>query len=153
MQAYETPVSMPFVEPNFSAHGLIQVTLRLAQILAQEVDLLDAMQVKEIAALQEEKLQLLGMLEAQKKVLQRKPELLDHLEEDERTELRQVVKLFEDIMQENHRRLRVARDVNEAIVGAIREAITEQHVRGLYSGRGMTQTSNAPISVTLNNMV
>lgn len=152
MQA--NPNDKPFVEPRLNIPALIQVTLRLAQILAEEVDLLDEMRIEEIAPLQDEKQRLTAMLEAQKKVLTRKPELLEQMSEEEHEEFVQVTEIFNQVLAQNHRKLRVARDVNEAIVGAIREGINEQNLKGVYSGRGVTQsTSSTPMSVSLNNLV
>lgn len=109
---------------------------RLAQILAQEVDLLDAMNILAIGGLQDEKKALIDALEKQKKMIARRARLLRALSEDEREDLRELVHLFEAVMQENYKRLLVAREVNSKVVAAITDLANENARQCFYTNKG-----------------
>ena len=133
---------------------LIMLTARLAQVLAREADWLDEMKISRIAELQDEKMRLTNALESIKKQLNKEPELLDEISDDQREDLRQVVTLFDEIMNENYSRLNTARLVNQKIIEAISEVVCESAKNDLYDYKG---TANAhgveSISLTLNQRV
>ena len=141
------------VDTAIDIEAVGNLTMRLAQLLAEEVDLLENMKVKDIAPLQEEKLRLVHALERQRAILDHHPELMNGMTEEQREYLAQIIGIFDQVLRENHRRLRVARDVNLAIVGAIQDAIQEHSNRGVYSVRGTAMHDTTPVSLSLNNIV
>lgn len=136
---------------DFEAVG--NLTLRLAQLLAEEVDLLDSMKVQDIARLHEEKLALVHALEKQHRLIQQRPDMLIGMEPEDRERLEQVTAIFQHVLAENHRRLTIAREVNMAVVEAIKDTMHEHASRGIYSMRGRPQMSGETLSVSLNNLV
>ncbi len=154
-QAYTSP--MPMVQEELE--GMLDVeavgnlTLRLAQLLAEEVDYLDTMRIQDIAKLHEEKIALIRALEKQQQLLQMRPEMMSNVSDASRERLHQVIGIFQQVLSENHRRLQVARQVNNAVVEAIKDAIQEHASRGIYSVRGTTQMSGEALSISLNNVV
>ena len=136
---------------DFEAVG--NLTLRLAQLLAEEVDLLDTMKIQDIARLHEEKVTLVHALEKQTRLIHQRPDLLESMQPAERERLEQVVAIFQHVLAENRRRLTVAREVNMAVVEAIKDAMQEHASRGIYSMRGTPQMSAETLSVSLNNLV
>lgn len=140
----------------FAINGkdIITLTARLAQLLAEEVDLLKDMKVKKIEALQDEKLFLTEALEAHKKILKRQPELSDSIPSRDKKDLAAVVDVFEDILVENHRRLQMAKEVNQQVVGAIREVVTDTARSKYYDNGGISQIAPyESLSVTLNETI
>jgi hypothetical protein len=125
---------------------------RLAQVLAKEVDLLENMQVQELGKLQPEKCALLDALEKQKKVLARRPALLEHLSDDERSDLAELIELFEAVMHENHNKLLVAKEVNKSVVEAIMDVTAEQMRSGLYTERGQ-HAEDSSLALSLNRSI
>jgi hypothetical protein len=133
---------------------VITLTARLAQVMAEEVDLLKGMKVKAIDALQEEKLFLIQALETHKKILKRSPEISEQIPSRDRQDLADVVKVFEDVLEENHRKLQMAKEVNQQIVRAIREVVCEQSATRYYNNSGMRPMSpHSTMSVTLNQTI
>jgi hypothetical protein len=141
------------IELNIDVEALGNLTLRLAQLMAEEVDILDQMRVSDLVPLQEEKLMLTAALEQQKRVLDMRPDLVERMSDEERAYLSEVVGVFENVLEQNHRRLRIARDVNLSMVQAVQQALLEHSSRGTYSVRGVTEKTGDTVSVTLNNVV
>lgn len=141
---------------RFSANGfnvpdLIALTARLAQVLAQETDLLDEMKVSQIEGLQKDKIALVNALEQQKRIIERHPELLDEINADDWDDLQQVVAIFSEVQEENYRKLMIARAVNQKMVEAIRDVVTEQQKQFVYDENGLAEKTNqGGLSVTVD---
>lgn len=141
-------------EPKIKIQDVITITARLAQLLAEEVDLLGEMKVDKIEPLQQEKLFLVNALDANRKLLDRHPHLLETIPSQDKHDLREVVEVFNEMLEENHRKLLVAKEINHKIVQAITDVVKEHTMSRVYDGTG--STSNAPyesLSVTLNKRV
>lgn len=133
---------------------VITLTARLAQILAEEVDLLSEMKVADIEALQQEKLFLVGALDAHRKLIDQYPYLSETIPSQDKRDLQEVVDVFNDILEENHRKLLLAKEVNHKIVQAITAVVKETTASRVYDGKGAT--FSAPyetLSVTLDKKV
>lgn len=134
--------------------AVITLAARLAQILAEEVDLLAEMKVADIKKLQPEKLFLVNALDAQRKLLDKHPELLATIPPQDKRDLEEVVKVFNHVLAENHRKLLLAKEVNHRIVQAITDVVMKHTRRMAYNGKGAT--GSAPyetLSVTLNERI
>jgi len=133
--------------------SVIALTARLAQVLAEEADLLAEMRVREIEGLQKEKLQLLDALEAQKRYIDRNPEILVDVSDDDCLELAQIIEIFQTVMKENHRRLLIAREVNRKVVEAITEVMADAAKNGMYDKKGMPDRVAGSLSMSLNQTI
>lgn len=140
--------------PKLKVQNVITLTARLAQILAEEVDLLSQMKVADIKALQAEKLFLINALDAQRKLVDKHPQLLETIQSQDRRDLEEVVKVFNNVLAENHRKLLVAKEVNHKIVQAITDVVTRNTRRMAYNGKGATGAAPFEVlSVTLNERI
>ncbi len=133
--------------------SVITLTARLAQVLAEEADLLAEMRVREIEGLQKEKLQLLEALEAQKRFIDRNPEVLAYVSDEDCLELAQIIEIFQTVMKENHRRLLIAREVNKKVVEAIAEVMADAAKNGMYDKKGMPERVDGSLSMSLNQTI
>ena len=115
---------------------VITITARLAQLLAEEADLLESMKISKIADLQNEKKILVDALDAMKTQIRRQPVLLEEISDDERDDLFEVVSVFNQILEENYRRLTMARAVNAEVVQVITEAVQEASRKDIYDRKG-----------------
>jgi len=141
-------------EAERCASELIMLTARLAQVLAREADLLAEMKISRITELQDEKIRLTNALESIKKQLNKEPELLDEISDEQREDLYQVITLFDEILNENYTRLNTARLVNQKIIEAISEVVCESAKNDMYDHKGTANTHAAEsISLTLNQRV
>ncbi len=148
-----TALATPAAEAK-PMQDIVTMTARLAQILAEEVDLLTEMKVGKIAELQEEKLFLTAALDARKRAVQKNPKLRDALNPAQREELRKVVEVFNNVLRENHRKLQLAKQVNQKIIGIIRDVVRETVSTGLYNGNGQAYAfAQNTLSVTLNRRI
>lgn len=144
----------PVAQAQINMKDVITLTARLAQVLAEEVDLLNDMKVSKIKDLQEEKLFLASALEAHKKLLKNNPELGATISAADRRDYAAVVRVFEDMLAENHRKLLVAREVNHQVVQAIRDVVMETSRSRVYDGAGMIGgLGGESLSVTLNKVI
>lgn len=141
MSVSNTHHRVPKKPVMIDAKDISLMTARLAQILAEEVDLLKEAKVRDIEKLQQEKIFLIDALETQKKLIQQRPELVDTIPSRDKHDLQKVADLFEDILKENHMRLRMAKEVNEQIVAAITESVSERSRTPYYGRNGMTGTA------------
>lgn len=133
---------------------VMTLTARLAQLLAEEADLLASMKMKEVEKLQHEKIFITNALDAQHKLLARHPYLSETIPSQDKEDLKRIVDVFNNILQENHRRLLLAKEVNHKIVSAIKEVVRENTTSKTYSGDGITHYAPyETISVTLNTAV
>ncbi len=147
----QTQASAP---PPFRLSDVSMLTARLAQILAEEVDLLGAMKISQIDALQKEKLFLINALEAQKKLLARHPSAMDTIPSQDKDEFETLTEVFNDILGENHRKLQLAKEVNQYVVKAITRVVNEHATSRYYDGLGTrSPRSTEVLSVTLNKTV
>ncbi len=133
--------------------SVIALTARLAQVLAEEADLLAEMRVREIEGLQKEKLQLLEALEAQKRFLDRNPEIMAEVSDEDCLELAQIIEIFQTVMKENHRRLLIAREVNRKVVEAIADVMADANKNGMYDKKGMPERLAGNLSMSLNQTI
>lgn len=133
--------------------SVIALTARLAQVLAEEADLLAEMRVREIEGLQKEKLQLLDALEAQKRFIDRNPEVMADVSDEEALELAQIIEIFQTVMKENHRRLLIAREVNKKVVEAIADVMADAAKNGMYDKKGMPERVDGSLSMNLNQTI
>ena len=133
--------------------GVMAITARLAQVLAEEADLLADMKVKDIVPLQKEKLTLARALDLQIQRVQKNPELLDEITEEEREDLRDLAGVFDEIKAENFRRLLSAKEVNQRVVEAIMEAVNAQNRKPTYTEEGVNDRQFDAISVTLDKKI
>ena len=144
----------PKKEPQLKVQNIITLTARLAQILAEEVDLLSAMKVANIKKLQEEKLFLVSALEAQRKLIDKHPHLMETIPSQDKNDLKEVVEVFNNVLAENHRKLLVAKEVNHRVVQAITDVVMKNTRRMAYNGKGATGAAPFEIlSVTLNERI
>ena len=133
---------------------VINLTARLAQLLAEEVDLLGAMKVSKIEALQQEKLFLVAALDAQRRHLDKNPQMLENIASHEKLQMQEVIRVFNDVLEENHRKLLLAKEVNHRIVQAITAVVRQNTTSRVYDGKGYTPTAAFDtLSVTLNRMI
>ena len=140
--------------PAIKVQDVIHLTARLAQLLAEEVDLLGEMKVSRIEALQQEKIFLTNALEAQRKLIDKHPNLVETIPSQDKQDLQQVVNVFNDILQENHRKLLLAREINDRVVQAVTSVVREQTASRVYDGKGVTgYAPYATLSVTLNKKI
>ena len=146
--------SAPPADPQLKVQDVITLTARLAQLLAEEVDLLADMKVKKIEALQEEKMFLTNALQAHKKLIDKHPGLIDTIPSQDKRDLEEVVGVFQNILAENHRKLLLAREVNHKIVQAITSVVTDANRSKAYDDRGFNGVAPyETVSVTLNQTI
>lgn len=142
------------ITAELNIQDVVTLTARLAQLLAEEVDLLGEMKVAKIEALQKEKHFLINALEAQRKLVDRNPHLLETIPSQDKKDLQDVVELFNDILEENHRKLLVAKEINHKIVQAITDVVKQSTRRPVYDGKGTTnQAPYETLSVTLDKTI
>ncbi|NBX03158.1 MAG: hypothetical protein EBR02_03670 [Alphaproteobacteria bacterium] len=139
---------------TINVKDVITLTARLAQILAEEVDLLAEMKISKIEALQQEKLFLTSALEAQRKLIDKHPHLSETIPSQDKEDLARVVEVFNGMLEENHHKLLLAKEVNHKIVQAITDVVKQSTQSNVYNGAGTT--GFAPfetLSVTLNKRI
>ncbi|MBL6600535.1 MAG: hypothetical protein ISP41_16740 [Alphaproteobacteria bacterium] len=98
----------------------------LMEILIQENELIQSRKYADLKSLQSRKIQLAkGYEEAQRQV-ESDLEVLNALDENERTDLRKLYKRFRDVLAQNMLSLRGAHDATDRIVKLIIDAVKEQ---------------------------
>lgn len=139
---------------NFKMQDVITLTARLAQLLAEEVDMLGDMKIKKIEALQQEKIFLTNALEAQRKLIERHPYMLGSIPSRDKADLESVAAVFQDILEENHRKLLMAKEINHKVVRAITDVVKESTQSRTYNGNGYSGAAAFnTLSVTLNKTI
>lgn len=133
---------------------VITMTARLAQILAQEADYLEEMQISAIQPLQKEKKLLTDALATLKKQINKHPEILQQIDEQTYQDLKEVITIFNQVLEENYKRLNMARSVNEKVVEAISDVVREHNIKSQYDQHGQSGgTDNPSVSLSLNEKI
>lgn len=150
----EADVAAEFDLEGLHVQDIISITARLAEVLAKEADFLEDMKVGPIEGLQQEKLLLTHALDASHKHFKKHPEILDDANEEELDDLEEVIHIFEAIKAENHRRLTMARSVNQRVVQAITDVVNEKRSKSSYTKKGKNaQPEVGNVHVSLNEKV
>jgi seryl-tRNA synthetase len=141
--------------PVLDVETLIHLTTRLAHIMVQEIECLKQMRIKDLANIQAEKGKLINQLEGMRHEMDNHPEWIKELDEETREQLRELNTMFQQILKENMRYLKVAYQVNQDVIGAVRDALLQSsHSVGVYNQRGKDQRPmNQALSMTLNESV
>lgn len=136
---------------SMSAGDLLQTLDRMNEILAQESDLLDAMNVKEMPKLHEEKMRLTLVLEAYQQRLAKDPLFLKQVDAKTREEL---VFSTDDLafgVSENFRKVSAAKAINQRVLQAVNDVMSEHYRPSTYSRHGTTSTgTEMSLSMNLN---
>lgn len=149
-----TPQNTKELQHELRIQDVITLTARLAQLLAEEADYLGLLKLKEVEKLQHEKIFITNALEAQRRLIDKHPGLVDTIPSQDKHELQKVVDVFNNILAENHRKLLLAKEVNHKIVGAIKEVVRDHTANKTYNGNGATHYATyQTMSVTLDNRV
>lgn len=132
------------VQANTRVEQLIRAAGRLIDVMNREVDMLRAMRVGEIGALQPEKRQLTIEYEDAIAALAAEPALLQAMEPALRAELAAVAQRFDAAVDENARALNAVRESHDRLLRAIVEAVSEQRSRQkAYTAKGALDNPRA----------
>lgn len=132
---------------------ILQAISRLARLMAEEVELLKEMRIKELEALQADKAKFTQVLEFCKREVKKNPSIIRGATDEEKEELARLMEIFSQIAAENHRRLMVAKEVNAMVVHAIKDALAETDGRLTYEEDGTSTDATRPLSLALNETV
>jgi flagellar biosynthesis/type III secretory pathway chaperone len=136
------PASRPDLRPSLDA--LIDIASRLITLLGQETQLLRQMKIKEIAALQDEKLALTRAYEARTRDLNQNSGDLDAVDQAIREELRATVNRFEDAAKANAIAVHAAQEANQRLMQAIVDIVSERRGRTeSYAADGTSTVKDA----------
>ncbi|MBL6934224.1 MAG: flagellar export chaperone FlgN [Alphaproteobacteria bacterium] len=140
-------------DPKNIINDLIHVTGQLNALLAQENDILKARRLGEIQGLQKEKSALGSAYENLMRDLISDRDRLAKIAPALRAELTEKTHAFNELAQENGRRIRAAQEINDNIIQIIANAATkEQRDTNLYSRKGkVTQPEDGKVvSMSVN---
>lgn len=136
---------------SMSIDGLMDITSRMNELIAQEAELLESYRYADIAKLHDEKLALTERLEAYQLVLATKPEFLKNADITIREELLLLTDDLAGGAHDNFKKIAAARAVNQRVMQAIRDVLTEQHSPTTYGRDGSAgQHDSLTLSMNLN---
>ncbi len=116
---------------------LLAITSRLIACMEREVEMLRAMQPKELRDLQQDKTALADAYRAFVLALKEPDEAVDSVTDLLRDELAEATERFQACLADNLRALRAMRDVNERVMRAVVEALEEPRAQITgYNQRG-----------------
>ncbi len=148
---HQENLGLPIIGHDVDVYELITVTARLKELLSRETEHLKRMEVKELAKLSDEKQKLTKIMESYQRLIAQRPELVQALDADSRAELAELTDDFARVVSENMQRTAVARAVNQRVVQAIMEVVTENQHAGTYNRSGYTGVpTNMSVSFNLN---
>ena len=104
----------------------LKIMTRLMAVLEREIEMLRAMNPKEIQSLQQDKIVLSAAYESQIKAFKADPEILQSVSPGLRADLNAVIERFHAALTENERGLRAAREVSERILRAIADELEKR---------------------------
>ena len=123
---------------------VISLTERLADCLAQELELLGHRRIEALAELQREKTRLIGAYETEVKLLRQNKDALPALAADRKRAMTQAAERLQRLLAENERALRAAKTVNDRVLQAIVEALERERGQPVGYGRRGRPAADAP---------
>ncbi len=137
---------------------IIATTARLGEILNEETGLLKTRRFKEIEVLQEEKGQLIELLEQLKSRARNGQVSYQGDSKEDREDFGRLVGAMDDVMREHYYELTKARDINRILVEAISFAVAEELAKGRrYGAKGSEETfsakRNAAVALTVDKKI
>ena len=121
---------------------LLAITSRLIHCMEREIELLRAMQPKELRQLQQDKTALADAYRAFVLALKEPDGAADSVNDVLRDELAEATERFQASLSDNLRALRAMRDVNERVMRAVVEALEEPRAQVTgYNQRGAVKRS------------
>jgi flagellar biosynthesis/type III secretory pathway chaperone len=141
---------------NTQIEQLVRVASQLIDIMNREVEMLRAMRVSDIGALQQEKQNLTIQYEDAIAALAAEPDVLQAMEPALRSELAAVATRFDAAVDENARALHAVKVSHDRLLRAIVDAVSEQRSRQrAYTAKGAldnqrTGRRTPPISLTVD---
>lgn len=152
MQPHTQPLKInPAYMATMTIDELMDVTLRLADLLIEESEHLAAMRVKDIEPLQAEKRDLTNRMELYQMRIKSDPSFVTNAPAHKREELLLLSDDLTFAVEENFRCASVARAVNGRVMQAIRDALTEKQHVGVYDRKGYSGLGDhLAVSMNLN---
>ena len=145
------PLPNAAILQSMSVDELMDTTRRLSDILAEESEMIANMQLKELPRLNEEKLKLTAVLEIYQQVMANDPSFIKKADEKKRE---QMILFADDLaisVEENFRKVSVAKAVNSRVMQAIMDVMSEKHRPASYGRNGLaSQNQGLALSVNLN---
>lgn len=135
---------------------LLKTTGRLTGVLEREIEVLRAMRPAEIEALQQDKIALSTVYEAQIKSFAEQPGILEAMQPALRIEFETVIGKFQSTLAANERALRATRETSRRVLEAIAHEIDrKRHENAGYSADGYAATasksaSGPPVSIAID---
>lgn len=129
---------------NMSIRELMDATLRLSDLLAEESEIMTSLRFKELPKLHEEKVKLTQLLESYQQVMATNPEFLRQADAKTREELLLLTDDLAVSVEENFRKVSVARAVNSRVMQAINDVMREDHGPSTYGRTGHSYAGDAP---------
>lgn len=145
------PASSPAAVTDI--RSAIDIVHGLTGLMSQETRLLQAMQIKEFAKLQDRKASLVEAYENQTRALREDPGFAATIDPRMRAELKDVAERMQAVMAENDIAIKAARKLNERVATAIVDAVQSSMPNSaVYSSRGGYQEtkSSVPVSVQID---
>lgn len=133
-------------------NDLITITSRLIALMTAEVEKLRTHKIKEVEAMQSEKAALARAYETLIRELKKHPLILQDVAPALRDELVDKARDFQRLLLKNEAALRAAKDVNQRVLKAVSDAVTESRKENAtYSRSGTTAAGKgAPVSMSIN---
>jgi hypothetical protein len=142
--------------PNSLVADLLDVTIRLSDLMTRENEILRSQRPQDIKALQAEKTELANGYDHFMQELRKHPGLLGSAPAATRDALREATVRFQKVMTDNERALRAARSVSERLLKAIVAAVSEKQVSAAaYSSAGVLNNAGPrrAVAMTLNKQL
>lgn len=151
MQPHAHQLPNAAARASMSVNELMDATLRLSDLLAEEGEHIEAMRYKELPRLHEEKVKLTALLENYQRLLAADPDFIRNADPRTREELLLRTDDLAFNVEDSFRKVSVVRAVNGRVMQAIMDVMGEQHRPGTYGPKGVaTQMGDLALSINLN---
>jgi hypothetical protein len=132
------------MEPNNKIEDLILITDRLVEILERENEALRNHQNADLREILDDKVTLSRVYESRMQAISEKPEILDGVDAEIRSRLRELGLKANELIAENGNLLRTAMTVSRRVVELIADSVREATPSaGTYGAKG-TKESGSP---------
>lgn len=114
------------IPTKFDLEDMLRITARLNEIMEFEVSELKQMRVKNLKTDADEKLKLITLLEAYKKIIRERPSVLETLTEEQMKDFRYQVVKFGALLNEDRKQLIRVKNASHRVMDLIRNAVKEK---------------------------
>ena len=113
---------------------------QFSQLLKEEKILLQEKNIQKVVDLQPQKNEMIDLIQGLNKHIEQEPSIISDLNPTQKRQLEVVIKLFTNLVADNHRQLVALQELNQHVINTIHDTLNEDNREATYNSDGKTNS-------------